>query len=329
MADEKSLATTQEELDKVPATDPVEVVVEGAPVAEKEDRPDLVQDDSGRLRGKDGKYISKEEDPGTLELTRQLEEARRSNEQEKQRRERAEQQATQSGWQARSAQEQAEQAQYDAILNAIGATQAEAEAARHDMTRAISDQDASQQADAQWRLSQLGARLAQLEDGKTAYELRREQYQQQVQEQLQRRQQPRQPSTVDEHIATLPNLHPSERDWLRKHPETLQDNRRNTALKHHYFEAEKMGLPRGSAEYFKYLDDALGYSKGNGESRSSKPVSYSAPPSRESARGGESSTRITLSPQQREAAKISGITEVEYAKNLLQIQRDRKAGLRA
>ena len=65
--------------------------------------------------------------------------------------------------------------------------------------------------------------------------------------------------------------------------------------------------------------------------QSSKRSMVSAPVSRESPSwsGGQSTgrnSRITLSPAQKEAARIAGISEVEYARNLLRLQQAKANG---
>jgi hypothetical protein len=60
--------------------------------------------------------------------------------------------------------------------------------------------------------------------------------------------------------------------------------------------------------------------------RTIPPVS--APPSREAptSNGARSNSRVTLSPQQREAARLSGVDEVTYAKGILRLQAEKEAG---
>jgi hypothetical protein len=60
--------------------------------------------------------------------------------------------------------------------------------------------------------------------------------------------------------------------------------------------------------------------------RTIPPVS--APPSREvpTSNGARTGTRITLSPRQKEAAAIAGISEVQYAANLLRLNEEKANG---
>jgi phage I-like protein len=68
----------------------------------------------------------------------------------------------------------------------------------------------------------------------------------------------------------------------------------------------------------------LGYKKAQKTQRTNvaAPVSRDASPQEVI-----SGSRVTLSPQQREAAKLAGITDVEYAKALIKIRQAQNDGL--
>jgi hypothetical protein len=61
-----------------------------------------------------------------------------------------------------------------------------------------------------------------------------------------------------------------------------------------------------------------------------QPIRVSAPPSREtptaSGYRGDNGQRITLNAAQKEAARISGVSEMEYAQNLLRLNEEKKNG---
>jgi hypothetical protein len=61
---------------------------------------------------------------------------------------------------------------------------------------------------------------------------------------------------------------------------------------------------------------------------SPRRVAVSAPPSREvpSSNGSRDQGRVTLSLQQKEAARISGISEEEYAMQMLRLRQEKEAG---
>lgn len=266
-----------------------------------------------------------EQDDGAADLQRQLQAAQQAVDAANKRSVQEQQLRVQAQQQARASNEQGAQAQYDAILNGIGAAQAEAENATHDLEIALEAQDAKALAAAQRRIARAETNLTQLEDGKNAFEMRQEQYQQQLaayqQQMQQRQQQPQRQPTVTESIDANPNFLPEERAWLKSHPEVLTNPAKNAAVQHAFFQAtQSKGLARGTKEYFDHMNRAMGYTK-------KSPV-VAAPPSREPVNSGEviSGSRVTLSPQQREAAKLSGISEVDYARNLVKMRQAQKNG---
>lgn len=229
-----------------------------------------------------------------------------------------------------TARREAEQSQLDSILNALGAAQTEAEAAQGAYEAALASQDYRMAAEAQRKISRAEAKILQLENGKEAYEAR-------IQEQArQLEQQPAQPQqqTPDQIINNMQGLVPSEREWLRKHPELITDPKNNRILEAAFYEAERRGLQRGTDKYFEFFDERMGFKQTDEDDEmAEEPVRtqqrVSAPPSRSApsvTRGNEAPSKITLSPQQREAAKWAGIDEVTYAKNLLKLQQLKRNG---
>jgi len=87
---------------------------------------------------------------------------------------------------------------------------------------------------------------------------------------------------------------------------------------------KRMNLKPGTSKYFSFLEQRLGYSATQeddvpdaDDDQPQAPVS--APPSRAATNPGtgrQTGTRITLTPEQREIARLSGIDEITYAKNL-------------
>jgi hypothetical protein len=57
--------------------------------------------------------------------------------------------------------------------------------------------------------------------------------------------------------------------------------------------------------------------------RTAAPVSRSAP-----GVGGGNSNRVVLTEQQREMARLSGVSELDYARGVLRLQHEKRIGLR-
>ena len=133
----------------------------------------------------------------------------------------------------------------------------------------------------------------------------------------------------------MQGLLPSQKTWLKEHPDALTDQRKNTRLAAAHFEAEDQGLQPGTTSYFQFLDERLGYKKAptmktdDDEGEDQRSPIVSAPVSRETVSattGRPSNSRITLTPEQREAARMSGIDEITYAQNLVRFNKLKTEG---
>ena len=116
----------------------------------------------------------------------------------------------------------------------------------------------------------------------------------------------------------------------------MTDPKKNIRVQNAHNEAEEQGLKIGTTRYFQFLDQKLGYAQPEAEdddvaddNNNRTGGQVSAPPSRTatSPTGRTSATRITLTPEQREIARLSGIDEITYAKNLQKMQDYKAQGL--
>lgn len=315
---------TQEEAAAVPTDEPVliELTAESSGVAAESEPKNVVTEP----------IVEKKEEPESP-LQKQLDdlkkaeaEARRQLAESQQREAAAIRAANQRGEQLYQAHGEREQAQYDAVLNAIGAATAEADKAQNDLAAAMSASDFTVAAEAQRRLSIATTRLVQLEDGKVAFESRQEQ---------QKPEPIRQERQVDP-IDAMTHLSARQRDWLKSHRDAQTEPAKLARLGAAHWDALEAGHAQDSDAYFQVLEERLGYRKpaakedDEGEpepQRRSMPVS--APVTRDSpspSTGRLTSTRVELSASQREAARISGVTDVEYARNFLRLEDLKKQG---
>lgn len=215
-----------------------------------------------------------------------------------------------------------EQAQYDAILNAIGAQQSELESAKRDLKAAGASQDWDALAEAQSRLSGAQAQIVNLENGKSAFDARREDVKPRVEER------------------STPQLPKTASDWLESHPE-YKVGVKNAQIGYvHRLVVEQEGREAFSPAYFESVETHLGIRKPPDETepepqpqRRSPPVS--APVSRESTNlstGRSTPTRVTLTPTEREAARFSnpgmepGKAEALYAAGKIKLQKLKTEG---
>lgn len=223
-----------------------------------------------------------------------------------------------------------DQAEYDAVLNAIGAAQAEVAQAEQALATAGPEQDWGTIGKAQAAISRASARLVQLEDGKAALEARAERAKEEAKNPTRVEQQSGDP--VENHINSIPNLLPTQRDWLKSHRELMTDPRKNTRLQNAHLDAEDAGISAGSAAYFQFLEEKLGYKKPEpteDDDAEIVPEVVSAPVTREppsAGTGRQTNQRVTLTAEERAHAAASGISELDYAKNKLKLMEMKKAG---
>jgi hypothetical protein len=223
---------------------------------------------------------------------------------------------------AAAARHHQQNAQLDGLLNAIGATQAEQDAAEKELETAYMSNDAAAIAKAQRKLSAASARQVQYETEKQRFDQR----------QVQARQQPQRQMTVEDILSNMPNLLMAEQDWIRKNPQVVMDRGTNNRLVVYYDEAVAKGIERGSPEFQHYLEDRLGmrdHERTNSRHNNAEP-NYAAPVTRNGSGldldPSEMRGRVTLSPAQVEAARMAGIDLNEYARQVLVLQARKRMG---
>lgn len=339
---------TKEEIAAVPENESVMIALdpEGTIVLDREaDEAALKAQEEAELKAKaQGKTAPKEEpEDDAADLKRQLEDLRKANveatkryQDESTARQAAEQRARDREQESSQSKIRAEDAEYDAILNAIGAAESEAEAAQRDIALASEAGDAKLVAEASRKMARAESRLVQLNDGKDAIERAKTAAAAKAKDEPRKTEGNQTQPTVDQYIDQLPNLLPSQRDWLREHPETITNTRINMKLQGAHVEAEDKGLRPGTVKYFAYLEERLGFKEpeedddqvdDNDNRRTAATVS--APPSRQATNPGNGrpvGTRITLTPEQREIARLSGIDEITYARQLQKMNELKASG---
>jgi hypothetical protein len=146
-------------------------------------------------------------------------------------------------------------------------------------------------------------------------------------------------------IDSMTHLSARQREWLKNHRDAYTDPAKNAYLSGAHWDAIRAGHAQDSDEYFRVLEERLGYRQPARvtnipaspppaptaaeptQRRQSIPVS--APVSREAPNlGGGNATpsRVELTSEQREAARIAGVDEVTYARNLLRLNQMKRDG---
>lgn len=209
---------------------------------------------------------------------------------------------------------QAEQAQYEAVATAHDSATARMTQLEGDMADAMERGDFKASSKAQAEMARLGPRVAQLEDAKAEMEAARKA------PPTQTRTQPAAPADPFEaHLATMS---PQSASWVRAHPEYLKDKLKYSKLLAAHHDAVGDAIALDTPEYFAHIEGRLGLREAESQGRvANAPVArertMAAPVSRAPVGTPRNAREVTLTPAQREAAAISGISEIEYARQLV------------
>jgi len=195
-------------------------------------------------------------------------------------------------------------------------------------TAALQAGDFDKEAELNTQLADLAAELVTLKQGKAQTEWEAKQ-QQQRQAAPQQQQQRLSGNPVEDFLART-GIRGASADWIRSHPEAAhQPNKLSLA----HAAALEDGLKVESPEYFERVESLMGLRRGEPE-RNADPVSEAgesrvaprrptaaAPPSRPANGGQTPAGGIRLTPAQRRAAEISGVSEEKYAENLVRARK--------
>lgn len=210
----------------------------------------------------------------------------------------------------------------DTIGTVIESLTKDKETAKRDYQTAMETGDFAKAADAQDRLSVANARIVEAERGKVALE----------EEIKAPKPQPRTVETqrYDDPVEQLAaQLHPRSASWVRSHPDYVTDPTLNDAMIEAHNTAVKRHIPLDTDEYFGFINKRLGIEEGNkvqepSRERSTAPIS--APVGRDVAQTPRRSTpgTITLTPAQAQTARDLGMSYQDYAKQLVECEKEGK-----
>ena len=257
-------------------------------------------------------------DDGIRELKEQLE-------RERQARADAERRAREAAKQANKASGDVHDTNLQLLDTAINTVKNDTQILKERYKAALANNDYDAAADIQEVMSSNAAKLMQLEQGKMALESR-----------------PR-PQAIeipnDPVEALASQLSPRSADWVRRNPQYVTDPRLNQKMIAVHNMAIADGYTADTDEYFEYVEDMLKVNKNKAPVREPEEVSVSAasaPTQRRSAPPAapvsrtptnSSGTRpnvVRLTSEQREMAQMMGMTDQEYAKNLLALEKEGK-----
>jgi hypothetical protein len=243
-----------------------------------------------------------------------------------------------------------EQAEYDRTIIAIDRVKEAIATAERDYADALARGDWAAASEVNSRLQDAKFDLRELGKGAETYDEDQQQYAQEQPppQQYYEPPQPQQPQYRDVHDyierdSSFQNLTPRERSMLHQYP-YLVSPQNIMRLQTIYNESQQQGIVRDSDEYFQFIAAKL---QGGQPVQQSQETEQSAPQSEQqpkqrrapvsapvsrgthsvtTGRHQESSSKIVLTPQQRDAARFSGVDEQTYARNLKRLQDLKRAG---
>lgn len=218
-----------------------------------------------------------------------------------------------------------------AIENAISAAKAMAEKARSDIRIAKEAGDSEAEIDAIERLATARGDLGNMERSKEEFAAQKKSLEEATKNPPQPAQQPEVPQYIHE--------------WRANHPEYFSKRNKAAQLNWAWEESLAEGYDIYSKAQVDRIEELLGLKKPAPkpteedeetvvveptveERRQASMVS--APVSREAPTGGRAETnpsKVKLTPAQKEAAAMAGITEVEYARQLLNLGKAKASGM--
>lgn len=294
--------------------------------------------------------ISDSPEDGIDDLKRQLEEAKqltsqaqlRADESER-RRQDAERVARETSNVATHATFEAREREYESIINAHSAVAAEVSSLKDQLIKAQTDGEFAEAAELQIKLGKMAAKLDRLDEGRTELENQRKVNPNQVRPVEQVRESDQQfnarPWSQAEYENVMRGYTPATAAWMRSNPKYGSDPNFRAQVQSAHGLLTARGVAPDSDDYFRGVEELTGIrtpaqtpSKETAVSSASKPTQtrVSAPPSRSlpdpKDPGNNSSTRVNLTKDQRDMAKIMfhdhKDPELAYAKHWVALRKE-------
>jgi hypothetical protein len=251
----------------------------------------------------------------------QLKQLQQNLETERRARKEAEVRARDAAQHANKAYSEVEDTNFQLVVNAIDTVRRENDILRSHYKEAMSVGDYDRVAEIQESMGSNSAKLLQSENGKAAMEARPRQ--QQV---------PTYADPVEDFASRLSNR---SAEWIRRNPQFVTDSRLQQKMIAAHNLAVADGYRPDSDEYFEYVEDTLkarrqpqqetAVNTDSPMSSASKPAPRAAPPAAPVNRSSsQRANTVRLSSAEAETAKMFGMTDQEYAKHKLALQREGK-----
>ena len=313
---------TDEEIKAIPIDQPVMIELPAPPTNE------APAGGEGAAQAAEKTQTEAEQQPDFKTLQAQLEAMKAANQQRDAREAQLARERDEAREAARRAEQNAGDAQQQQATSGLAQAQANMAAAKQAYKIASEGGDFAAAADAQEKIGRAAADIRHYET--VAAELGQRKTDQQQQQQNR----PVEQTDMLANMRASPNLLPQEKTWFDQHPEALIDRRMNIRLEDGYNRAIEKGLIRGTPDYFKFIDQHMGYAKVEPEPSQADldtediSVMAAAPVTRGSqsmTNGNSRPDQVVLSADERELCANMGISEVAYAQQKVKMAQDKKA----
>ena len=293
--------------------DQIEVEIDDPVVAEKEEEIKVItDDDSGADKGPP--VISAED--GIRELRRRLEA-------EHQGRLEAEHYAKYAREQASRAYEEVGETQFHLVSNALDTVKRDGDILKSHLRDAMNIGDHDRAAEIQEAMSTNAIRLNQLEAGKRDMETRPRQPAFNPPPPP-----PPQPAYQDPLEQIAGAVSPRSASWIRANKENLGSERALREMFRAHESAVDHGYAPDSDAYFQFVENRMGISESRQQPASAPVQRKAAPPAAPVSRSGNGTGSrpnvVRLSSEQQEMAKNLGMTNAEYAAQVVALRKEGK-----
>lgn len=265
-----------------------------------------------------------EDDEATKALREQLDAARKTAEAERKGRADAERAKKEEEERRAQIEEQYKVERQGSVLSSLEAATAERDHAKAAYKAALASGDYERATEAQEKLSSAIWKIHNLEARKGNIE----QPGRETAEGRVKAPEP-QPKAADDPVETyLAQFTPRTQSYLRQRLEIVTNNKMNKKAAYLHDEAVEKGLKPDTDEYFEFMDNELGYGAPAPKAKTAEAAAApakrpsgsiaAAPPSRSTITPvGPGKVRVTLTEGQKRAARIAGVSEEDYAKQLV------------
>lgn len=310
---------------KMADEDTIEVPLEDAPKVEKTTDDEIkveVQDDAPAPKVEKAERVAKAE-KAEVAPDEGIEKLKRKFEAERRRAAEAERRAEQAEHAAQRAHVQSQGSDYQMVVTAIETVKGRSDMLKSAYSSAMAAGDYDKAAEIQEALAVNAHQLSELTSGEREMRAKLEEAARQPVKPM-----PRSSEPIAEQLAR--SVSPRSAEWLRANSDAINSERAVKRMFSAHEDAVEDGLEPDSDEYFAYIEGRMNIRRRDAGEPAAEPAPAprrsAPPPPAPVSRGGQRPNVVRLTRQEAEAAKMFGMTEAEYAKNKVALQREGKMG---